>query len=50
MADFAEMNSVWQPWLDGDHRPARACTEAKMVIVNKGTIKVEIVVTAASDK
>lgn len=35
--------------LDGDNKPTRACVQAQMVIVPEGTIKVEIVVTAASD-
>ena len=49
MADFSEMNSVWEKWLDENNKPTRACTQAQMVIQQQGEIRVEIVVTAASD-
>jgi enamine deaminase RidA (YjgF/YER057c/UK114 family) len=30
MADFAEMNAVWDAWVAPGHTPARACGEAKL--------------------
>ncbi|WP_417615077.1 RidA family protein [Oceanisphaera sp.] len=30
MADFAEMNAVWDAWVPEGHAPARACVEAAM--------------------
>ena len=30
MADFAEMNAVWDKWIDGKDPPARATGEAKL--------------------
>jgi len=44
MADFAEMNAVWDAWVPGGHTPARACGEAKLATPE---YKVEIIVTAA---
>jgi enamine deaminase RidA (YjgF/YER057c/UK114 family) len=44
MADFAEMNSVWDAWVTQGHTPARACGEAKLA---KPEFTVEIIVTAA---
>lgn len=44
MADFAEMNSVWDKWVDGPNAPARATGEAKLAAPK---YKVEIIVTAA---
>jgi enamine deaminase RidA (YjgF/YER057c/UK114 family) len=44
MADFAEMNSVWDKWVDGPNAPARATGEAKLA---GPEYKVEIIVTAA---
>jgi enamine deaminase RidA (YjgF/YER057c/UK114 family) len=44
MADFAEMNSVWDKWVDGPNAPARATGEAKLAAPE---YKVEIIVTAA---
>lgn len=44
MADFAEMNSVWDAWVPEDHAPARACGEAKLATPE---YKVELIVTAA---
>ena len=44
MKDFAEMNAVWDAWVDPANPPARACGEAKL-----GTPEytVEIIVVAA---
>lgn len=44
MADFAEMNAVWDAWVPDGHAPARACGEAKLA---RPELKVEIIVTAA---
>ncbi|MCV2865139.1 RidA family protein [Defluviimonas sp. WL0075] len=44
MADFAEMNSVWDAWVPQGHAPARACGEARLA---RPDLKVEIIVTAA---
>lgn len=44
MADFAEMNAVWDAWVPKDHAPARACGEAKLA---RPELKVEVIVTAA---
>ena len=44
MADFAEMNGVWDAWVPEGHAPARACGEAKLATPD---YKVELIVTAA---
>ncbi|MFA3916199.1 RidA family protein [Ruegeria hyattellae] len=44
MADFAEMNAVWDAWVPTGHAPARACGEARLA---RDALKVEIIVTAA---
>ena len=44
MADFAEMNAVWDAWIADKAPPARATGEAKLA---KPGYKVEIIVTAA---
>jgi enamine deaminase RidA (YjgF/YER057c/UK114 family) len=44
MNDFAEMNSVWDSWIDADNPPARACVEARLAAPQYA---VEIMVTAA---
>ncbi|AXI41779.1 RidA family protein [Sulfitobacter sp. SK011] len=44
MADFAEMNAVWDAWVPEGYAPARACGEAKLA---RSELKVEIIVTAA---
>jgi enamine deaminase RidA (YjgF/YER057c/UK114 family) len=44
IATFAEMNSVWDVWVDKGHPPARATVEAKLVAPD---YKVEIAVIAA---
>lgn len=44
MADFAEMNEVWDAWVPEGHAPARACGEAKLA---RTDLKVEIIVTTA---
>ncbi|MBX3576302.1 MAG: RidA family protein [Rhizobiaceae bacterium] len=44
MKNFAEMNSVWDKWVDGPNAPARATGEAKLAAPQ---YKVEIIITAA---
>ncbi len=44
MADFAEMNGVWDAWVPEGHAPARACGEAKLA---RDVLKVEVIVSAA---
>lgn len=44
MADFAEMNAVWDAWVPEGHAPARACGEARLA---RDVLKVEVIVTAA---
>ena len=44
MKNFAEMNSVWDKWVDGSNAPARATGEAKLAAPQ---YKVEIIITAA---
>ncbi|NRB20364.1 MAG: RidA family protein [Rhodobacteraceae bacterium] len=44
MADFADMNAVWDGWVPEGHTPARACGEAKLA---HPEFKVEFLVTAA---
>jgi enamine deaminase RidA (YjgF/YER057c/UK114 family) len=44
MADFAEMNSVWDAWIDGQDPPTRATGEARLATAD---YKVEIIISAA---
>ena len=44
MADFAEMNAVWDAWVPEGAAPARACGESKLA---RPELKVEVTVTAA---
>jgi len=44
MADFAEMNAVWDAWVPAGHTPARACGEAKLAHPD---FTVEVMVIAA---
>ena len=44
MANFAEMNAVWDSWVSPGHTPARATVEAKLASPD---YKVEIMVVAA---
>ncbi len=45
MADFKEMNEVWDSWIPEGHAPARACVQAQMA---SPELKVEISVVAAA--
>ncbi|CTQ31465.1 RidA family protein [Jannaschia rubra] len=44
IADFAQMNAVWDDWVPEGHAPARATGEAKLAARR---FRVEIIVTAA---
>jgi enamine deaminase RidA (YjgF/YER057c/UK114 family) len=44
MANFAEMNAVWDAWVSPDNTPARATVEARLASPD---YKVEIMVVAA---
>src|SRR5271165_5067732 len=44
MALFADMNSVWNAWVDPENPPARACVKADLA---RPDLLVEIMVTAA---
>lgn len=44
MADFAEMNAVWDGWIADVAAPARATGEARLATAD---YKVEIIITAA---
>ena len=44
MDDFAEMNAVWDAWVDPAASPARACGESRLATPD---YKVEIIVVAA---
>ncbi|SDY74452.1 Enamine deaminase RidA, house cleaning of reactive enamine intermediates, YjgF/YER057c/UK114 family [Jannaschia faecimaris] len=44
MADFAEMNGVWDAWVAKGHAPARACGEARLA---RADLRVEVLVIAA---
>lgn len=44
MADFAEMNAVWDAWVAPGHAPVRACGEAKLATPD---FRVEIIIVAA---
>ena len=46
MADFAEMNAVWDAWIDPANPPARACGESKLATPD---FKVEILIIAVTD-
>lgn len=47
MDDFAEMNAVWDAWIDPDNPPARACGESRLA---KPDLRVEIIVVAAAER
>jgi enamine deaminase RidA (YjgF/YER057c/UK114 family) len=44
IGDFAEMNAVWDSWIDPANPPARATGESKLAVPE---YKVEIIVVAA---
>ncbi|MGP6086343.1 RidA family protein [Antarctobacter jejuensis] len=44
MADFSEMNAVWDAWVPAGMAPARACGEARLA---RDALKVEIIIAAA---
>ena len=44
MADFAEMNGIWDAWITPGTAPTRACGETKLATPEH---KVEVIVVAA---
>jgi enamine deaminase RidA (YjgF/YER057c/UK114 family) len=46
IATFAEMNAVWDAWVDRANPPARATSEGKLATPD---YKVEIIIVAAKD-
>lgn len=46
IADFEEMNAVWDDWIGGQNPPTRATSEARLA---GEEYRVEIIVTAARD-
>ncbi|MGO7998394.1 Rid family hydrolase, partial [Rhizobium ruizarguesonis] len=46
IADFAEMNAVWEGWIDPANPPAHATNKAKLAAPK---YKVEFLITAALD-
>ena len=44
MANFADMNAVWNAWVDPDNPPVRACVRADLAVPE---LLVEIMVTAS---
>jgi len=44
IADFDEMNSVWDNWIPEGFAPARACGEVRLA---RPELRVEIIITAA---
>jgi enamine deaminase RidA (YjgF/YER057c/UK114 family) len=44
MDDFAEMNAVWDAWIDPANPPTRACGESRLA---RPDYKVEIIIVAA---
>lgn len=44
MAEFAEMNAVWDAWVDPANPPARACGEARLATPD---YRAEVIITAA---
>ncbi len=47
MKDFAQMNEIWDAWVEAGFEPARACVEARMA---RETLLVEMSVIAAKAK
>lgn len=45
MDDFAEMNAVWDAWVDTSNPPTRACGEARLATPD---YQVEIMIVAAT--
>jgi len=45
MDDFAEMNAIWDAWVDPANPPARACGESRLATPD---YKVEIIIVAAA--
>lgn len=46
MADFAEMNSVWDEWVPKDATPARATVESPRLAAPEYTVEIAVVAAA----
>ncbi len=46
MNDFAEMNAVWDAWVEPGHAPTRACGEARLATPD---YRFEVIIVAAVD-
>jgi len=42
MDDFAEMNAVWDAWVDGNEPPARACVESPRLALPKFRVEIQV--------
>lgn len=47
MDDFAEMNSVWDAWVDTDNPPARACVESPRLATPAFTVEIMVIAAVA---
>ena len=43
MDDFAEMNAVWDAWIDGKEPPARACVESPRLAQAKFRVEIQVI-------
>ncbi|MCR9177154.1 MAG: RidA family protein [Alphaproteobacteria bacterium] len=43
MADFAEMNAVWDAWVAEGHAPARACVESPKLARPDFTVEIGVI-------
>lgn len=43
MDDFAEMNAVWDAWIDGQEPPARACVESPRLALEKFRVEIQVI-------
>lgn len=45
MSTFAEMNEVWDAWIDPDNPPVRACVESKLA-APRFTVEIQVLAAA----
>jgi len=48
MDDFAEMNAVWDAWIDGNEPPARACVESPRLAAPQFQVEIQVIAAQAS--
>lgn len=48
MDDFAEMNAVWDAWIDGKEPPARACVESPRLALAKFRVEIQVIAAQSS--